>query len=319
MASRGCLNNKDEFCYICGKYFGKRRNYPIKNNQQLQTSFESYFDLKLSHDIDKVWAPSCVCSSCHAVLNQWWKGKKKYFPFSVPRVWREPEFHGEGGCYFCSIKLKSGKAKTFYPNLSCSTAPVPRNGPPPEPNLQASNMDENFEAVDSDHSSTESDFKETEEAMVRVNLPRFNEIIKDLQLSKRSSFKLLAQLKENNLTAPSVTYRSIRHRSDGLKSYFIEEGNICYCTDIPGLITLLYAGYDQNDWILFIDGSLQTIKAVLIQINNEKNPIPILYGKHMKENYEVVHQIMDKINYQSENWKICCDFKVNRFLIHSFF
>ena len=134
MATRACKTDKVMFCYICGKYFGKHRAYPIKDNYQLQSSFEQYLGLKLSQDIDKKWASSCVCSGCQATLTHWANDKPKYFSFSVPRVWREPQSHASGWCYFCSVVLRCGRQKTVYPSLPSSIAPVLRSdSPPPQP------------------------------------------------------------------------------------------------------------------------------------------------------------------------------------------
>ena len=311
MSNRSCLNNKDEFCYICGKHFGRRRSYLIKESPKLQASFESYFNLKLSHDIDKIWAPSSVCSTCQSILSQWMDGKKKYFSFSTPRVWREPQYHGKGGCYFYFVEVQSGKRKTVYPSLNCSIAPIPRgDSPPPDSKAkrQCSVLDSSASSVSNDSSA---DFNCQTNEIIKIKLPKFNKIVSDLNLSKTSSLKLLDHFKSNNLVEADVTYRSIRHRNDEMKQFFVEQTDSCYCSDISGLIKLIHNSYERNDWVLFIDGSLKSVKAVLLHIQNEKNPIPIFYGRNLKESYDIVKHIVESIKYNEEKWKICCDFKVD--------
>ena len=117
MASRGCKNSADIFCYICG-------SYAVKKQQQNITSFvkqayETYFGIKLG-DQDKSWAPHRVCRTCVESLRHWSKGKKRALPFAIPMVWREPKDHGND-CYFCSCNLKGynikGKKNISYPDL----------------------------------------------------------------------------------------------------------------------------------------------------------------------------------------------------------
>ena len=59
--NRGCKNNPDIFCYICGefmKFFNKKKVDDLVDNL-----YHVYFGMKFS-DQDKFWAPHIVCKTC---------------------------------------------------------------------------------------------------------------------------------------------------------------------------------------------------------------------------------------------------------------
>lgn len=68
--------------------------------------------------------------------------------------------------------------------------------------------------------------------------------------------------------------------------------------------------YVARDWRLFIDGSVSSLKAVLLHKTNQKPSIPLALGTNMKESYDTLNNILKKINYNDHKWKICCDLKV---------
>lgn len=68
--------------------------------------------------------------------------------------------------------------------------------------------------------------------------------------------------------------------------------------------------YIAGDWRLFIDGSVSSLKAVLLHKTNKKPSIPLGFSTTMKETYETLGEILDKIKYNVHKWKICCDLKV---------
>ncbi|GFU03596.1 uncharacterized protein TNCV_2403081 [Trichonephila clavipes] len=70
MATRGCVNSPNCFCYICGSYTVKKQQRNISNFVR-KMSF-AYFGIKLG-DQDKSWAPHIVCSVCVEELRQWFQ------------------------------------------------------------------------------------------------------------------------------------------------------------------------------------------------------------------------------------------------------
>jgi len=124
MASkRGCINNPDNFCYICGLLTTKSQQKSI--TQLVKTAYNFYFGMKLS-DQDKKWAPHVICVSCNSNLTQWIKGKGR-MPYAIPMAWREPRDH-DSDCYFCMTKITGcstkNKHKIQYPDIPSAIRPV---------------------------------------------------------------------------------------------------------------------------------------------------------------------------------------------------
>ncbi|GBO42012.1 hypothetical protein AVEN_247274-1 [Araneus ventricosus] len=67
---------------------------------------------------------------------------------------------------------------------------------------------------------------------------------------------------------------------------------------------------DPHKWRLFIDLSKTSVKVVLLANVNDLSSVPIAYSVDMKERYENISQILDKICYHDYNWKLCADLKV---------
>lgn len=68
--------------------------------------------------------------------------------------------------------------------------------------------------------------------------------------------------------------------------------------------------YVTKDWRLFIDGSVTSLKAVLLHVSNKKPAIPLAYSTKLKESWTTLDQILKAIKYKDHKWKICCDLKV---------
>ena len=66
------------------------------------------------------------------------------------------------------------------------------------------------------------------------------------------------------------------------------------CNDIKGLFDALGLNYEPSHWKLFIDGSLYSIKAILLHIGNTLPSIPVAHSVTLKETYEVLSFILDE-------------------------
>ena len=133
MAARGCNNNPDIFCYICGCFTIAKQRQNISTF--VKQAYHAYFGIKLG-DQDKLWAPHTVCRYCVESLRLWSKGKKKAMPFAIPMVWREPKNHGDD-CYFCSCNVQgynsSNRKDIVYPDLFSARRPVAHDKDLPVP------------------------------------------------------------------------------------------------------------------------------------------------------------------------------------------
>lgn len=68
--------------------------------------------------------------------------------------------------------------------------------------------------------------------------------------------------------------------------------------------------YKPENWRLFIDSSKSGLKAVLLHNGNTYPSVPVAYSKVMKENYENMRIVLQRIKYSQHNWYICSDLKV---------
>jgi len=120
--SRKCVNNPDNFCYICREVTFASRKCSIT-----PTTKKAYFldfGSKVG-DQDKKWAPHVCCTMCSSKRNAWVNGNGCCLPFGVPVIWRVPSNHSSD-CYFCMVPpLQNGmsmelKSTLMYPNIPSS-------------------------------------------------------------------------------------------------------------------------------------------------------------------------------------------------------
>ncbi|GFW74769.1 uncharacterized protein TNCV_963441 [Trichonephila clavipes] len=68
--------------------------------------------------------------------------------------------------------------------------------------------------------------------------------------------------------------------------------------------------YEPEEWILFIDSSKRSLKAVLLNNGNRYASVPVGHLVHLKECYENLEFILNKLSYSDHKWTICGDLKV---------
>ena len=93
---RNCVNNQDNFCYICGEatFASQKRNITAV----VKKTYHHYFGWKVG-DQDKSWAPHYCCNKCATNLCQWLNRKRRSMLFAIPMVWGELTDHNSN-CYF---------------------------------------------------------------------------------------------------------------------------------------------------------------------------------------------------------------------------
>jgi hypothetical protein len=85
---------------------------------------------------------------------------------------------------------------------------------------------------------------------------------------------------------------------------------------IPALIhQLREETCDPNDVRLFIDSSKRSLKAVLLHNGNNFSSIPVAQSIHLKETYENLQRVLEKIKYHEHEWSLCGDIKVSGILL----
>ncbi|XP_048852601.1 uncharacterized protein LOC125720773 [Brienomyrus brachyistius] len=314
MASRGCINSPDMFCYVCGLFTDKSHRKTLM--PLMKKAYELYFDSKV--DSGKSWAPQFICLTCSCNLRGWIRKAKKnnHMSFGVPMIWREPTNHTTD-CYFCMTKVSGFTFKTRsslnYPDVSSVSKPVahdPVTCPVPEPPAENTvDEEQQQETGVSSVSDSDSDYQPEEEIHL-INSAELCDLVRDLALTKGQAELLGSRLKEFHLLAPGTATATFRDRHKDLVQYFDMSDSICFCKDVDGLMSSLRVDHSVEEWRLFIDSSKTSLKAVLLHNGNTYASIPVGYSAHMKEPYENMSLLLQKIRYQEYNWSICGDLKV---------
>ena len=304
---------------MCGKYTPKDQQKNMSS--KLKTAYKCYFGCKVG-DQDKRWAPHICCTVCFSGLTRWLNGKRKAMPFAVPMIWREPQNHSND-CYFCMTKIagfsKKNKSKIVYPDCASAIKPVPHDSenvvplPPASPESDTSDEEELSDDGASAEDVFEADLADDKPHLLQQ--PQLNDLIRDLQLSKEKSELLASRLQEWNLLEKGTSVSYFRTRHEKLAGFYALENDVCFCTDVDGLMHEL--GYDHvsDEWRLFIDSGKDSLKAVLLHHGNEKPSVPIALAHGLKETYQSMETILGLIKYNAHNWNICGDLKVISLLL----
>ena len=88
-----------------------------------------------------------------------------------------------------------------------------------------------------------------------------------------------------------MSFRSsviVPYYNNKLLSFFDVKDNLCYCKDVSGLKIKLGYEHDSDEWILFIDSSKTSLKAVLLYNGSVKPSISIAHTVNMTETYEAI-------------------------------
>ena len=221
-------------------------------------------------------------------------------------VWREPANHGTD-YYFCVITLtginRKKRISLKYPDLqsarrhvaNCDEIPVPVFGELPDiSDEDSAGVKENEEEVILD-----------EDARHHFPQMELNDIVRDLGLSKSSAKLLASRLNDKKSISNSARITFYRNRH--------EEG-LVYYTDIAQLLYILgVPQYQPEDWRLFIDSSKRSLKCVLLHSDNQFASVPLAHSTTLKEKYEAVKYVLEKIRYDQHEWYICVDLKMVNF------
>ena len=101
-----------------------------------------------------------------------------------------------------------------------------------------------------------------------------------------------------------------RNREKDLITYFSSQDTLIYCNDEAGLTRAIGHEHQPENWKLFIDSNKLSLKAVLLHNEIEYPFIPVAHATNMKECYDVMQLLLDKIDYKLHKWFICRDLKL---------
>jgi len=117
----------------------------------------------------------------------------------------------------------------------------------------------------------------------------FNDLIKELQLTKEKSELLGSRLHEKNMLASGVKFSWYNNHEKEFRKYYAQEDQIVFCTDIRNLLHQLGEGqYDPSTWRLFIDSSKRSLKAVSLHNSNVLASIPLAHSTMLSESYKTL-------------------------------
>lgn len=316
-----CRNSPNIFCYICGKFCVQAQRKAI--TEKTKSHYLLYFHRAI--EIQE-WAPNICCKSCEVNLNSWWNGLRLQMPFAIPMMWKKQRNH-RNECYFCMCNItgfsSKNKNKIAYPDCQSATKPILHNESypvPVTPNQLAKGKESTVvtENISPDVSVLEDpDYvpEEDPDEPHRIDQSELNDLVRDLGLNKNKSELLGSRLLQWNLLKSETKVTLYRSRNEPLLKYFKKENSICFCQDIEGLMTSFGFVHNPDEWRLFIDGSTDSLKAVLLHNGNEKPSIPLAHTVELDESHDNLKSILSVINYDINQWQICCDLKVVSMLL----
>ncbi|GFG31131.1 hypothetical protein Cfor_10720, partial [Coptotermes formosanus] len=272
--------------------------------------YELYFGCKVG-DQDNNWAPHICCSTCVKRLTHWAKGSR-HMRFAIPMVWREPKDHSSD-CYFCTTNIKgiSRKSKhtVKYPNLPSAVRPVPHTAEDEsehEAHTEVQNGEKDDPTFEASTSSCE------HHLLTQGDL---YDLVRDLKLSKKQAELLGSRLKGWNLLQNATKVCFFRNHQDEFQDLYSEENDLVICNNICTVMDVLGHEHKTSDWRLFIDYSKTSLGVVLLPNGNNFPSVPLAYATNMKETYENMKILLEKIQYDKYCWTICCDLKVTALLM----
>lgn len=322
---------------MCGLFTPKNKSRNI--TASIVKAYEEYF--KTVYRPNLWYTPEIVCDYCHRSLAGFNK-KDRRPKYVFPMIWLPRTDHSPQQCYFClnhpgnsGIRYSTREYLTYQQVESIILAELRTEQNPFSPSeLFPENEDIEMESDDILASTSQSiaptgktgesrttsaydpSLGEAANAGIHhlVTQADFNDLARDLNLSKRNAEILGSRLKQWNLVSQDFKISAARTRFftesfDRCFEYH-EEMKIAYCNDIDELFNIIGHAHVPNEWRLFVDSSVTSLKGVLLHIGNEYPSIPILYGIDVKETYETIKLVLELIKYEEHGWKICSDLKI---------
>lgn len=314
-----CKGNINNFCYICGRFTPANRK-PGSFSEDLKLAYQKYFDQTVISGVP--WVPNITCKTCYNSLLDWLHHKRKSMPFGVPMIWIDPIQHDPSNCYACVNTVhgltKKNMKKFKYKGVASAQIPLPHSehNPPKlaspdvlSPSTLVTVAQTELETVD--HSLFDPGPSALKEPVL-IKQDELDTIVASLNLTQRKSEELASFLNARNLLAPGTRVSVYRKRQSDFQNFFMvnEDKTYAYCNDVDTLMVAMDIEYKPEEWRLFIDSSSTSLKAVLLHVTNSKPSIPVAYSTETKETYDVLKTVLNSIDYEKHQWKICCDLKV---------
>lgn len=329
--------NRNKFCVVCGLFV------PLNKIRKITKKFiECYEKYFLVNFTAKVWyVPEFSCEYCYRciygsiygqqIIYESAKRNANQMKYVYPVIWMHRSEHSTESCYFCqSLKHTFGfnynvRDQILYHTCESVKPAVVRsilNPTAPSEEIQPEEDSQSNAAESISNNSYVQNFSEfqptpSEMGSVQphfVTQADFNDLIRDTNMSQRSAEILASRLQQWCLVSEDFRVTSARKRSNkrSFDHCFKVDAptGITYVVDVEQLFDTIGHPYVSEEWRLFIDGSVKSLKGVLLHIGNVYPSVPIIYGTDVTENYDNMKIILKLINYDLHQWVICCDLKI---------
>ena len=131
-----------------------------------------------------------------------------------------------------------------------------------------------------------------------------NDIVRDLNLSKKQAELLGSRLKGWNLPHQDTKMCYYGGRHEEFEDFFSLEDDVVFCNDVCSVMEVLGHEYSPDQWRLFIDSSEVSLKVVILHNGNRFPSIPLAHAANMKGSYKSMNLLLGKIRYGEFNWKL---------------
>ena len=81
-----------------------------------------------------------------------------------------------------------------------------------------------------------------------ISQAELNDLVRDLDLSKRQAELLGSRLQGWNLLSSGTKISVFRSRHEDLTKYFNQAGSLTFCSNINGLFSALGCDHDPTEW-----------------------------------------------------------------------
>ena len=201
------------------------------------------------------------------------------------------------------------------PVLHCESIPVPAFTSLPQLHDSDSEEPHALECSETSEGSC-SEYEKSSSSSKQFTQQESNDSIRDLDLSNQESELLASRLKEKSCLQPNAKITFYRNRETGILPFFSQDNDLVYCNNIIGLLLKMkIPNYRPEDWRLFIDSSKRSVKCVLLHSGNRFASIPITHSTKLKEEYDNIKMVLQRICYEEHQWSICVDLKMVNFLL----
>ena len=189
----------------------------------------------------------------------------------------------------------------------CEEVPVPEFSDLADVSIEYE-FHEEIESSASD--SGRSVFESSSSVPEQFKQEELSNLIRDLNLSKEAAEILASRLKNKNCLGTGASITFYRTRKNELLPHFSEKKELLYCKDIEGLLLKMgVSRYRAQKWRLFIDNSKRNSKCVLLHNSNRYVSLPIGHSTKLKEDYNNIKTVLQKLGYDSHQWLIYVDLK----------